>query len=277
VDRDLRRVGLGAAEVPPPPDPGVGGQRSGGDRPARARRALHDRYDPRRSLARAEPGAQHGQAHPDREPVEEGGQRVQRRVQELAVRRDRQAAPAEAEGEQRADAQRLHAPDGASERHLAERDRNQRQGGVERDLDAKRPGERDALEHGTRLVDLQEAVEEHRSVEHLRRDQEPRDSERDPVGRHDPQHAPPGVGAHAQQRLAGRVREHERPVEQEARDQEEERDARAQLRGDGGEELALQRTGKRRDVVADDREGRDRPQRVHEDEAASPVEHQPGR
>jgi len=70
------------------------------------------------------------------------------------------------------------------------------------------------------------------------------------------------------------VGEHERAVEQEPGDQEEQGDSRTELRGHGGRELAAERTGVWGHVVRDDRQRRDPAHRVHQGEPAGPVGHQ---
>ena len=91
---------------------------------------------------------------------------------------------------------------------------------VERDLHAQRPRLAEPLRHRVLAVDLQEAVERRDPGPHLRqRHHDRRDRQRDPVGRHDPQRAPPRVLADPHPAAQ------ERAVQQVAGEQEEHGDA----------------------------------------------------
>ena len=150
-----------------------------------------------------------------------------------------------------------------------------RQEGVEGHLDAERPRLPDAPVDRGDVVDLQEAVvgDDAVDAEHLALEPQPHGDhgQRDPIGRDDAQGAADRVAAQARRRPALRAPRHERAVEQEARDHEEDRHADVQL-AEPGEVGIVERKLGRRDVEAEDRQGGDRSQRVEEGEPR-PIAH----
>ena len=140
---------------------------------------------------------------------------------------------------------------------------------VERDLDAQRPGRSDPLQHGPVVVDLHEPVIDPPVVgeDAAQAGIDGQHGQRQPVGREDPQQAPAGVVAQAARGRPQQASGHERAVEQEARDHEEQRHPDVQAL----DERAVDRLADRRcgiaGVVDEHRQGGDRPQRVHQREA----------
>ncbi len=104
------------------------------------------------------------------------------------------------------------------------------------------------------------------------REHDRRRGQRHPVGGHDPQRAPPRVREQRRPRLPGPARLHERAVQEEARQQEEDRHADVEPRDVRGDHVALRRpAGVEADRVEEEHgQRRDRPQRVQPRVAALP-------
>ena len=141
---------------------------------------------------------------------------------------------------------------------MADGPRPQRQEGVEGDLDAQRPRLRQPAPDRRLAIGLREAVVGPQAVarEHAARAQPPgRERQRQPVGGHDAQEPPPRVGAHRGHRLPALAGDHERAVQQEARDAEEDRHADLQAHGEVADERArVLGAGEEGGVGAEDRD-----------------------
>src|SRR5207248_2138283 len=123
---------------------------------------------------------------------------------------------------------------------------------VERDLGDERVRRQDRADHVAEAVEVEEAVEEEEVPDRrqLLGDVQKEDGDRrgDPVGGEDAQAAPPEVGDGARAAGAREPGRNERPVQQESRDHEEDRDAHVHPRREGAESRSAVEAAEERHV-----------------------------
>ena len=213
--------------------------------------------------------ADHGQHHAGGEPVEV----LQQRVVEHRVR------AGEIGGAQRQRGDRQHRRDdqlqsqapgtvsaSAEPSHGRRVDRQER---VEGDLDAQGPGGEDSAVERAAAVDLQEQVVAPPVVGEDPTEVGPpgEHGESQPVGGDDAQQAPPGVGPQARPPGAEDLRRQQRPVQQEAGDDEEDRHPDREVAEQRGRPGVGREATEDGGVGDDDAQRGHRPQRVDEREA----------
>ena len=134
-------------------------------------------------------------------------------------------------------------------------ERPQRQHEVEGHLDAQRPRGPDAAEHGLDAEVLDEAeVAPPVAVEHRDPSERTHDEEREPERRDDPQQAPAQVAPGPRGGAAVEAGGDERAVEQEARQDEEQRDTGVEAGRERAERVRAREAGAVADVQHDDAE-----------------------
>ncbi|MEP6893437.1 MAG: hypothetical protein ABI927_06610, partial [Gaiellaceae bacterium] len=174
-------------------------------------------HEPRESgcrVAMCGDGADNGERHPDREPVERAGQGVR----EVEVPSEDQLAKGERPERQQEESRELDPQDALGTTAGAEPVEQggvERQRQVERHLGGKAPPDNQAAEDRVLVERLGEPVEDGRSrPEHVAQPRvDRRNRQGDPEGRHDPEQPPPGEAAASDPSTATQTATDERPVE----------------------------------------------------------------
>ena len=245
---------------------------AGGDEPRQARSSVHQAHECRLGVAVRQRHAGHGERHPERELIEIG-----RQCGERGRERDEAphhvgvcVVPADGEREDRNQRRELsrHEPPHRRTRQPPHGERPDRERHVEHDLDAQRPGGPVAMDQrpvvvGLRESEVRERVRAHRGEGQPDRD----DGERHPVGRHDPEGAADPVSGDRRHRRAREAGGHERPVQQEPRDEEEDVDPDVEVREVGPVARLGDGPFRECEVDADHAESRHAAERVEESEA----------